>query len=100
MRREERSANLLSPGRDPDAPRPVLRRATDLYGAAPSVDIRREIVELLLEHFDATDVLVLVKGTSVMLAGQVQSALDRQLAEDLVWSVPEVWTCDNRIEVL
>lgn len=103
MRRDKRPTDVSSSTRgerevEPDAPIPVVRRSTELYGAIHLVDIRREIIELLAQHIDATDVLVLVQGNKVTLAGQVQDPLDRQIAEDLVWLVPEVWSCDNLIE--
>lgn len=83
---------------DEDAPTRTVRHKTQRYGQIHAIDIRSEILALIREHLDAPDVLVLVNGSRVMLAGRVQRPLDRQIAEDLVWSVSEVSFCDNRLE--
>ncbi|MEM9463036.1 MAG: BON domain-containing protein [Myxococcota bacterium] len=83
---------------DDDAPRQTVRHKTQRYGEIHAIDIRSEILGLIREHLIAPDVLVLVNGSRVMLAGRVQRPLDRQIAEDLVWSVSAVSFCDNRLE--
>lgn len=90
--------------RDPDAPVRVARRTASLSptAALPTAPAWMvwEIAQLLAERLDdASNIEIQVCGNSVVLYGIVSSSFNRLLAEDLVYSVPEVEECYNELVV-
>lgn len=70
-------------------------------GAEDPVD---ELRSALQERFENADVDtrgldVVIDGERVILLGIVGDPLSRLIAEDIVWSLPEVVTCENRLAV-
>lgn len=96
------------PTREPDAPRRIALIGTSRCSAtiypvvAPRVHegddrrLQQELERLLQERLDdASNVAISVEGGCVLLHGIVSCTLARPLAEDLVFSVPEVSECHN-----
>lgn len=73
--------------------------AATTRGAAP--DVRGLLLRELFADVcvDADAITVIVEGDHVTLTGTVTDALSRLLVEDLVWSLPSVRACDNRLAV-
>ncbi len=71
-----------------------------VWGATPVSPVHPvgtfAILELLGEHLDADEILVIVQGSMVTLAGFVATAIERQIAEDLVWH-SGASGCENRL---
>jgi BON domain len=68
--------------------------------AAEELDVGDRLRALLADNaIDVAELDVAVDGESVMLSGRVGDALSRLLVEDLVWSLPEVHACDNRLAI-
>lgn len=67
----------------------------------PDAAIHRDIVERLSQHpkLNPRDCEILVHNGEVRLAGVVHSGHARRLIEDLCFSVPGVWECDNDLRV-
>ncbi|MCX4246827.1 BON domain-containing protein [Paraliomyxa miuraensis] len=101
-----RGARDVASEPEPDAPVRFARREASLSPSAlaPVADARRveaEIRQLFEERLpdDARDMEISVTGGGVVLHGIVSSPLARLLAEDLVYSVPDVWECHNELVV-
>lgn len=101
-----------NPAPEPDAPIPfdrtgTVRRSAAYYPiASPRVSehddevLRLELERLFEERLDdARDVAISVVEGCVLLHGIVSCALVRLLAEDLVFSLPEVCECHNELVV-
>lgn len=70
----------------------------------PSVTSVADLREALRERFenasvDARGVDVVVDGERVILLGTVGDPLQRLIAEDIAWSLPQVAECENRLAV-
>lgn len=91
---------------EPDAPtkrarqdRVELRHSAPLPIADPQA-LRSELQRLLDDRLDdARDVEISIHGDCVVLHGIVSCPLARLLAEDLVYSMPEIWECHNELVV-
>jgi osmotically-inducible protein OsmY len=78
---------------EPDAPTLTRRERFEEH-------VRVQVVSRLVEHaVDRFRIHVAVEGARVEIHGIVPDTLTSQLAEDLVWSVPAVRQCDNRLRV-
>jgi osmotically-inducible protein OsmY len=105
VRVSQRSVPLTS---EPDAP--VLmprdgasRSATYHPAAVPAhldAVLREEIERLFAERLDdASEIEIAVEEGCATLQGRVSSSLVKLLAEDLVFSIPEIRECDNALVV-
>lgn len=77
-----------------------ITEAVEPPNVTPVADIR----EALRERFenasvDARGVDVVVEGERVILLGTVGDPLQRLIAEDIAWSLPQVAECENRLAV-
>lgn len=98
-----------APAPEPDAPIHVARheatrRSAKLHPAAafehPDDALRHELVRLVAERLvDASGLTISVVECCVSLRGSVSSPLSRLLAEDLVFTLPEVRECRNELVV-
>lgn len=90
---EELAPMASSASSDRDAPMLSLRELFEEY-------VRLQVVSRLADHaVDRFPIHVAVEGASVEIYGVVPDPLTCQLAEDLVWSVPAVRQCENRLRV-
>lgn len=100
-----------SGARDPDAPVPVIRTGAASMPSAPQAqaisggwrarladDVRLRLDALLRDH-QLRGVSVAIRGELVELSGDVATDLERQIAEDLAYSLPTVSACDNHLRV-
>lgn len=63
-------------------------------------ELRRELECLFAACLDeASDLAISVVEGCALLQGSVASTLDKTLAEELVFSMPEIRQCDNRLVV-
>lgn len=98
--------------REPDAPVPMERRRASAHRSASTsafdprersiadATLRDELHELLSDMIeDSRDLQVWASGSVVLLCGRVASELDRLLAEDLVFTRPEVRECRNELVI-
>ncbi|MEX1366866.1 MAG: BON domain-containing protein [Nannocystaceae bacterium] len=93
--------------RNSGAPRPrggsgLLPRHAEVDAVRRHVQalaLRADLLRLMSEHLDTRTIQVGVQGAQVVLMGTVANPLDRQLAEDLTWCVPEVEHCVNRLRI-
>ena len=66
-----------------------------------STKVKNQIVEEFqrIARLDARDIEVEVKGTAVILKGEVRNFDERTDAEDAAWAVPGVNNVDNRLTI-